>query len=110
MTQRRSILDRQELYWPAPRISGQASYGGLLKASLNLILMSGGVFIGLTLLIHLFIVFAIDDGVTRYWIWFFPLISTFLMALWVVNGTTKRRDILVVLKESRRLEKEERNE
>lgn len=105
MALKRSVLDRCDLYCPAPRISGQASYGGIptevyLVAAIAFILILGS-----TLAAMIFLKILI--GSAPKWMLFIPLLSTALYVMFVLKATHKRRDIIVVLKESRRFEKRE---
>lgn len=99
MSNRRSILDRQGLYCPAPIISGQASYGGVPKSIYFIVPM---VFLGtfvVSMLVGAAALIATGEFYVRLII-FTPLIVTFMAAGWLVGVSKRRRDFINVLKES----------
>lgn len=106
MSERHSVLERRGLYCPAPILSGQASYGDVLKAT---VLISAGTLVlslfGTIILMGFFKIGGVDGSLS--WMWFIPAIITVFIAAWLLRWTRKRRDILVVLKESLEIEKSE---
>ncbi len=106
MTERHSVLERRGLYCPAPILSGQASYGDVLKAAVTI----GCVTFGLSLTGTMILMGLLKSiGVTSslMWMLLMPVIITFLIGLWLLRWTRKRRDVLVVLKEALDIEKRE---
>lgn len=103
MASRRSILDRQDLYCPAPVISGRASYGGVPKDIYFFVPMS--FFTSFLLSIGVAWVLWMMTGETYVRLLIFtPFIVTFIFYRWMMRRIRKRRDFFNVLKETRKFE------
>lgn len=107
MTTRRSVLDRQDLYCPAPIVSGQASYGGVPKSVYKSTVMVAGISALFTLVVIM--LWKMFFGSTLVWMFLFPVIITYIVGIGLTAWTRKRRDVLVILKESRKFEKKEQS-
>jgi uncharacterized membrane protein len=108
MEQQRSILDRSDLYCPAPKLSGQASYGG--KVLLSTFIVCGCALLGFMALAigMIALLKAIGWTGSTSWLLISVPVATFVLTIWVLSWTYRRRDILVVLWETYKIEKKER--
>ena len=105
MSHKRSVLDRCELYGPAPKLSGQASYGGVLR---SVFFLGGASFAASVFLASVLAVVLNLMGHAFWWVWLTVPCVTFPLSMWALGWTARRRDILVILWESLKLERAER--
>lgn len=107
MALRRSVLDRSDLYCPAPIVSGQASYGGVPKTVYKLTVIIGGSSALAALIAGM--LWQAFFGSFPLWMLPFPIIVSYVVGVGLTAWTNKRRDVLGILKESREFEKKERS-
>lgn len=106
MADKRSLLDRSDLYWPAPRLSGQASYGGVLR----IVWIVSGCAIVVYLLLAWMLILLMGifgyDGSTG-WVWLSAFFMAFITMFQILKLTNKRRDSIDVLWEAWKIERKE---
>lgn len=107
MTDKRSLLDRSELYWPAPKLSGQASYGGVLRIVWTVSICAIVAYLLIAWMLTLIIGIFGYEGSTG-WIWLSAFFMAFITMFQALRITNKRRDSIDVLLESWKIERKEK--
>lgn len=105
MALKRSVLDRSDLYWPAPKLSGQASYGGVLK---SVVLIGLGVGFSTTT-ITLFIMTLLTMFGASFvgkWMLLIPIFITTSIVILMMKWTRESRDCITIIYETYLLDRD----